>query len=602
MKKSLWLALFLLLLCTLTFSACGMISHTHEFEDWTITKNASCVEEGIRARYCSCGEMQTQAIPVSEHQYDTGRITTVATCIQDGIKTFTCTVAKCGHSYTESYSLPTYTANELYNQSVKYVGEIVVYDKKGKELGLGTGFVISSDGKIATNYHVIDGAYSADITINGIKYPIVSALAYDAKIDLAVLKINASGLTPATICKLPVSVGSIVYAIGSSRGMTNTYSQGIITYSDRVVDGVSHVQHDASITHGNSGGPLINVYGEVIGINSWMISESQNLNFAVFVGELDKLVYGTALTMAQFYELHRTANDVLTEWLLENYNSYGEWHVDYEIEGEDFVYSVAYDTEDDYNFVDGSWLSDDGMELYVCVYLDGIDGVYDYYAYFSDGVDENNTCGTVNAKSYTVSTLLTCDSYDGDYWDKKELMDLYSLAVSKAMEWFAYCLENYINELSLEDFGFLSFVDSQVYAKYQEELAALTAKYNDEVSKLQKEIDRCYVEIAACRSAVANAVSQLASLSPTCPQWFLQQYLNNLQVYGNSWAATTAARNAWSQEYSIQKNQLNNVISANAASIEAYESDISVYNAQIDFLTQKHETDIVSLKAKYGVE
>lgn len=454
MKKSLWLALFLLLLCTLTFSACGMISHTHEFEDWTITKNASCVEEGIRARYCSCGEMQTQAIPVSEHQYDTGRITTVATCIQDGIKTFTCTVAKCSHSYTESYSLPTYTANELYNQSVKYVGEIVVYDKKGKELGLGTGFVISSDGKIATNYHVIDGAYSADITINGIKYPIVSVLAYDAKIDLAVLKINASGLTPATICKLPVSVGSIVYAIGSSRGMTNTYSQGIITYSDRVVDGVSHVQHDASITHGNSGGPLINVYGEVIGINSWMISESQNLNFAVFAGELDKLVYGTALTMAQFYELHRTANDVLTEWLLANYNSYGDWYVDYEIEGEDFIYSVAYDTEDGYNFVDGSWEFEDGAELYVCVYLDGTDGMYDYYAYYSDGVDENNTYGAINAKNYIASTLLTCDSYDGNYWDKEDLMAVYSFAVSRSMEWFTYCLENYIDEISLDDFGF----------------------------------------------------------------------------------------------------------------------------------------------------
>ena len=454
MKKSLWFSLFLILSCVLVFSACGTTPYTHSFDEWTITKNASCVEEGIRARYCSCGEMQTQAIPVSEHQYDNGNITTIATCIQDGVKTFTCTVAKCGHSYTEPYSLPTYTANELYNQSVKYVGEIVVYDKKGVELGLGTGFVISSDGKIVTNYHVIDGAYSADITINGVKYSIASVLAYDAKIDLAVLKINASGLTPATICKLPVSVGSTVYAIGSSRGMTNTYSQGIITYSDRVVDGVSHVQHDASITHGNSGGPLINVYGEVIGINSWMISESQNLNFAVFAGELDKLVYGTALTMAQFYELHRTANDVLTEWLLANYNAYGDWYVDYEIEGEDFIYSIAYDTEDDYNFVDGSWVFDDGAELYVCVYLDGTDGVYDYYAYYSDGVDENNTYGTINAKNYTSSTLLRCDSYDGDYWDKEELMDLYSLAVSRAMEWFTYCLENYVDEISLDDFGF----------------------------------------------------------------------------------------------------------------------------------------------------
>ena len=77
-------------------------------------------------------------------------------------------------------------------------------------------------------------------------------MAYDENIDLAVVKVNATGLTTATICKKTVSVGATVYAIGSSRGLTNTYSQGIITYANRVVDGVSHVQHDASITHGGN--------------------------------------------------------------------------------------------------------------------------------------------------------------------------------------------------------------------------------------------------------------------------------------------------------------------------------------------------------------
>ena len=116
---------------------------------------------------------------------------------------------------------------------------------------------------------------------------------------MAILKINATDLDYANVCKKTVQTGEAVYAIGSSRGLTNTYSQGIITQANRVVDGVVHIQHDASITNGNSGGPLLNVYGEVIGINTWGITDSQNLNFAVFTSELDNLVYGNEMTLHQ---------------------------------------------------------------------------------------------------------------------------------------------------------------------------------------------------------------------------------------------------------------------------------------------------------------
>ena len=87
------------------------------------------------------------------HQYDEGVIVTKATCNLNGTKKYTCTDASCGYSYTESYTLAPYTATEIYNQSVKYVGEIITYDKCGNELALGTGFVISSDGKILTVYY-----------------------------------------------------------------------------------------------------------------------------------------------------------------------------------------------------------------------------------------------------------------------------------------------------------------------------------------------------------------------------------------------------------------------------------------------------------------
>ena len=308
---------------------CGEIRETacQHTETETISgKAATCTASGLTSgtKCTKCGKIivAQQTISASGHKYNSGVIVSTATCSKSGTKKYTCTVSGCSYSYTETYNLPTYTATEISNQAIKYVGEITTYDRNGYALATGTGFVMSSDGKIITNYHVIEDAYSAKIIINNVSYTISSVLAYDANIDLAILKINATGLTAAKICKQPAKVGETVYAIGSSRGLTNTFSQGIVTYADRVVDGVSHVQHDASITHGNSGGPLINVYGEVIGINTWGIAESQNLNFAVASDELDNLVYlSTPITLAQLYQQNNSAFKTLVDFILANGHS-----------------------------------------------------------------------------------------------------------------------------------------------------------------------------------------------------------------------------------------------------------------------------------------
>ena len=365
--------------------------------------------EGTHCNICKAIIVEQRVIKATGHQFDDGEIVTKATCLQDGSKKYTCKVSSCKYTYSDAYSLPTFTATELYNQCVKYVGEVVTYDKSGVEYALGTGFVISTDGKIVTNYHVIEDAYSATICIDGTTHNIVSVLAYDANIDLAILKINASGLTAANICKNSVNVGETVYAIGSSRGMTNTCSQGIITYADRIVDGVSHIQHDASITHGNSGGPLINAYGEVIGINTWGISDSQNLNFAVFADELDNLVFGTPLSIQEFYLKECDVFERLKNYIVDSgtYISDGNYYrlnigtsysSDYSSKYDRYAY---YYIDEDYITLD--FVIDNGEYWAYFTIEDTVNGIYEW-AYFDE--DGYKMSGILYAATYDDNTLL----------------------------------------------------------------------------------------------------------------------------------------------------------------------------------------------------
>ena len=490
------LLLLLVAIATIALASCG---HSHSFSKWEITKEATCNSEGQQVRTCdSCGFSEYSAIPMIAqhkeeidpfvsptctvdgktegthcslchevlvaqetltafgHSYDDGKIVEEATCIQTGTKRYTCTNIDCTYFYEESYVLPSYTPTELYNQSLEYVGEIITYDKNGSELSLATGFVVSSNGRVVTNYHVIDGAYSAKITINGTKYNITKVLAYDSKIDLAVLQINGSNLPYANVCKKTVEVGSTVYAIGSSRGMTNTYSQGIITYADREVDGVSHVQHDASITNGNSGGPLINIYGEVIGINTWTMTNSQNLNFAVFVDELDNLIYGQALTMAEFYKKECDVYSKMVDYICQ-YGTYSSSSNCYVLTlGTTYSsdYSDKY-TRRAYYYLDSGNITLDYVinngEYWAYFIIDNnVDGSYRWY-YFDDNDYEMN--GTLYASTFDSNTLLGY-SYNNIYSSslRSSVRELASVMVSNLCSRIDYDFSSI--GVTAEDLGF----------------------------------------------------------------------------------------------------------------------------------------------------
>jgi len=161
--------------------------------------------------------------------------------------------------------------------------------RKWKEKSLGSGVIVSADGYIITNNHVVDKSDEIKVTLidrRTFKGAIVGA---DPKTDVAILKIDADNLLPLTWGDSDkLQVGEFVLAIGSPYGLNNTVTMGIISAVGRANVGIADyedfIQTDAAINPGNSGGPLVNIRGELIGINTAIFSRTggyQGIGFAV---------------------------------------------------------------------------------------------------------------------------------------------------------------------------------------------------------------------------------------------------------------------------------------------------------------------------------
>ena len=210
--------------------------------------------------------------------------------------------------YTARWKARVLSSEEIYSKISPAVAEITAYEPSGKYYSLGSGFFVDDEGRLVTNYHVIDGTDSGEVRLpDGSRCEIVSVLAYDKALDLALLQIDLSGNPFLTISERPVTTGEAIYALGSSQGLTSTFSSGIVSTASREIDGVSCIQITAPISEGNSGGPLVDPYGEVVGVNSMTLITGQNLNFAIDIHELEKLSSDRALTLAELYALEYPA-------------------------------------------------------------------------------------------------------------------------------------------------------------------------------------------------------------------------------------------------------------------------------------------------------
>jgi serine protease Do len=151
-----------------------------------------------------------------------------------------------------------------------------------EEHSLGSGFIISDDGYILTNNHVVKSADTIMVKLTDGKNYKAKVVGKDSKLDLALLKINAKGLRPVKLGDSDkIRVGDWVVAIGNPFGLGQTVTAGIVSAKERVIGAGPYddfIQTDAAINPGNSGGPLFNVKGEVIGINAAIYTRSGGNN------------------------------------------------------------------------------------------------------------------------------------------------------------------------------------------------------------------------------------------------------------------------------------------------------------------------------------
>ncbi|MFO7713930.1 tetratricopeptide repeat protein [Desulfosarcina sp.] len=185
---------------------------------------------------------------------------------------------------------------------------VVNYDLEGDVSSIGSGFFISTSGVLLTNFHVLDGAYNAEIkTSDGSRYPVAAVMARSQVIDLIKVRVDipADRVTPIVLATQDPEVADSVFVVGSPMGLEQTVSEGIISAIRELPGGANILQLTAPISRGSSGGPVLNQRGEAVGVVTFQAANGQNLNFAISINALEML-------------FEETREPSLAEWTIHN--------------------------------------------------------------------------------------------------------------------------------------------------------------------------------------------------------------------------------------------------------------------------------------------
>ncbi len=173
---------------------------------------------------------------------------------------------------------------QLTGRVQRAVVKVTTYDVEKKPVGIGSGFFVDKSGHLVTNYHVLKGAYAAEVTTyDGHKYPVQGILAQNEAADLIKVKVKIpeKGVYRVTVTPDIPAIAERIIVVGSPLGLDQTVSEGIVS-AVREFPGIGRIfQMSAPVSKGSSGSPVINMHGKVIGVVSFISVSGQNLNFAV---------------------------------------------------------------------------------------------------------------------------------------------------------------------------------------------------------------------------------------------------------------------------------------------------------------------------------
>ena len=283
----------------------------------------------------------------------------------------------------------------------------------------GSGFFIDSEGTIVTNFHVIDLAQAISVEMdNGASYPVTEIVDFSNLYDLAILKIDVKDHPYLELAEKDARTGEQVYAVGSALGtLTGSFTGGYVSSPDRKYGVIDCIQMDAAISPGNSGGPLVNVYGEVVGINTASYTSGENLNLAIKVSELDRLAKDKNWSVKEFKEWYEQ-------------ESSRSWSPTYK--KSDGSTGYLYSLVNNYQTVTGAKClqsCDNGEEGKK---VDGYRDMFDYYIYEYNTSEYDKYVEYLKSIGFEYEDSETKDNWTGTsyyyYNEKDEIMiDLYVL-------------------------------------------------------------------------------------------------------------------------------------------------------------------------------
>ena len=153
----------------------------------------------------------------------------------------------------------------------------------------------------------------------------------------------------------------------------------------------------------------------------------------------------------------KSPRDVVIDWLTNNYVSYENNVMTFSAYTEDIYYVLEYNTKDQHLYIGSYWQFEDGAKMFLLLTIDANPSGYDYTASYEYSSYKNNIKGELAPSTFTVNTVLTPQSYEGNYWNKDTMMRMYSSGFANLIEFFEWCLSDNQIGVTLSDFGFTKF-------------------------------------------------------------------------------------------------------------------------------------------------